>query len=457
MKSKNILTFFSAIFILTPILFVSGCVEGGGLDLGFLGIGEQTTTAPKDVLVIQNLQVIPDPVTANSPFTVIFQVVNVGDVTEGSKEARDVEAYAYDWGRCKPEGTETDGKVYAFKDEEIYPGGGAEVVELEFKAPTNEELGRMDGICPIRFKVSYTYDAYTTSDISVVSRDRMIEASRAGETITVTPHQTQSRGPIKIDVNFDVQQPIIEDLIAPVLIKVRDVGSGMYEKVPAEGLKVEFQKGLENKINCYGFGMKSDSDDGLIWVNGKDIPLIKGESPIIRCDIRTEGLNIEDIKTYTVRAEITYQYPLYGEKIVNIKSTYEQKESETGGGEETGGTGGDTEGDETEDSGSSNTGNGEEGTNNGGETDEETPSSECKGVYYAPSRNQPPYAAGLCSEGCSDSNHITYLGFCFWGYEGHTINLLQQIINVNRQEKICLWENVERCDEGESCTDTGCS
>ncbi|MCK4634494.1 MAG: hypothetical protein KAT37_01330 [Candidatus Aenigmarchaeota archaeon] len=374
MALKGILAVLGVVFLLAPVVFISGCVEGGGFQSIFSSLtgGGETIVAPKDVLLVRDILVIPNPpITASSSvdstFTLTFQVVNIGETQEGAREAENVHVIAYDWGRCRP--MEADGEttispepdeIYGIGENPevnlaatIYPGGGAEIVQWSFKAPTNTELGRMEGICPIRFKVVYEFDAHTTSDISIVARDRLVDASRAGETLSVSPVQTQSRGPIKISVDFETSQPVDENLIIPVIIKIYDTGSGMYESVPVDGLEVQFPNAFEI-ISCHPTSWMSWSDGEVTNSIGK-IPLIKGESPPIRCDLSFIG-SIEDIKTYNVRAYIKgYEYPLYEEKDVTIKPTY---------------TTGDDEGSNGGDGG--NGGNGDSGDGDGDSGDEET-------------------------------------------------------------------------------------
>lgn len=345
MALKGILAVLGVVFLLSSVIFISGCVEGGSFQSIFASLtGEgETVVAPKDVLLIENIQVIPNPpITANSTFALTFQVINIGETQEGAKEAKDVHVIAYDWGRCWPADDNGDTlpestiEIYGIgedpqsdKSTTIYPGGGAELIEWKFKAPDNDDLGRMEGKCPIRFKVVYKFDAHTTSDISVINRDRLVEASRAGETISVAPVQTQSRGPIKISVDFETSQPIDENLIIPAIIKVRDEGSGMYEKVPIDKLEIHFPRDFK-VISCHPstwMEWSGSSSTGYTVINSVgEIPLIKGESPPIRCDLMIDQdvANIKDIKTYSVRAYIKdYEYPLYEEKDVNIKPTYD--------------------------------------------------------------------------------------------------------------------------------------
>ncbi len=323
MSLKEILSVLSIVFILSPVIFVSGCVEGGGMQSVFesLGIVEtETVKAPTDVIVVEDIEVIPNPPvsasteTTDSTFTISFIVTNIGLTDEGAKAAEDVYATVYDWGRCDEVDISND-----IGGATIYPGGGAELVEWQFKAPTNEDLGRMEGKCPIRFKVEYEYDSYTTSDIAVIDHDRLINANRAGEKISITPVQTQSRGPLKIEMLFETQQPVDENLVIPAIIRIHDEGSGMYEEVPSGVFSVEFDNGLTVN-SCHPVNWINVVSDTEI-VNDAPIPLIKGVSPPIRCDL--QSADISDIKTYKAVAKLEdYVYPLYEERMVTIKPTY---------------------------------------------------------------------------------------------------------------------------------------
>jgi len=346
---------------LLPIVFISGCVGSNGVfsAFNFISGEKEEIVAPNDVLLIDKVNVIPDPpIYADTPFTVNFQVMNVGKVSEGDKEARNVKATLYDWGLCHP--TDKNGnelkldytsQVIGLENKTIYPGG-AELVEFYLKAPTNEELSRMENRCPLRFKVEYEFDAYTTSDLIVVSRERIVEASRSGETIHVTPLKTQSRGPLKIDIDFDTTQPVSSEIIVPTIIKVEDKGSGMYEKIPPGSLILKFPAGIEvlkeGTSFCQPSGWFESVDEaldrirdtlpesklkefmskihspyeGTVLINTKEIPLIKGETPVIRCSLRVTD-EVKNIKTFTIMGEIkNYVYPLYHEEYVTVKPTY---------------------------------------------------------------------------------------------------------------------------------------
>jgi len=327
MKGKEFL--LASLCLLIPIIFVSGCLQGPGMQMIFGSMGEEKE-APPDVLNIQSLAVIPNPpITSNSNFEVTFQVVNVGSAEQGDKVAKNVKAFIYDWGLCKPiddqENIIQDKEIPGIEGQpvDIYPGG-AEIISQNFRTPTNEELGNMQGRCPIRFRVEYDYDAHSTTTLTLISDKRLREAARAGETISVTPTTTKSRGPIKIDLSIDATQPIRSDMVIPVTIKVEDVGSGLYQQVDPNTLVISFPGDFD--VTCYPEEWMS----GAITVgsekkvkNIKPITLVKGETPAIRCDLRYQGPEITNMKTFTVRADMDYTYKLYGDTSVSVKPTYQ--------------------------------------------------------------------------------------------------------------------------------------
>ena len=328
MKLKNFMVF--GILFLVPVIFVSGCVEGGGLQSIFNSLtGTEVKVAPKDVLLIENIQVVPNmPITATSTFALSFQVTNVGDIGEGSKEATSVKAYLYDWGRCTPvKVPDKDGMVTGISKQEVNPvyiyPQGSEIVEWEIDTPDNDQLGRMEGKCPIRFKVEYDFSAYTTSDLVLIDKNRLKEIHRAGNLPSASATMTQSRGPIKISVDFESSPPIVSDLTIPLIIFVTDTGTGLFQNVDIGDLILEVPNDFD--IICYSDWMDEGTETGGIieLKNTREIPLIKGKTPPIRCDLDYTGSAIYDMKTYSVRARMDYTYNLYKEKDVIVRPTYE--------------------------------------------------------------------------------------------------------------------------------------
>jgi hypothetical protein len=183
-----------------------------------------------------------------------------------------------------------------------------EVVQWGFKAPSNELLGGMEGSCPLSFKISYVFDAQTVADVTFISKTRLEEETRAGRRTLVTPIETKARGPVKIDVEFGLNQPIRSGLMVPVIFRIQDRGSGMLESIPASALKLE--------TNIPDF----DLDDCPKLKEMDEIPMIRRESPPIRCSFRAP--DVTDLRTFYIKVWIEdYTYNLYGGETVTITPT----------------------------------------------------------------------------------------------------------------------------------------
>lgn len=293
------------ILSLSLVLLTSGCVEGmnfGGLFGGFT----QEKEAPKDVLVIDGLRVIPkEPISATSEFTISFYVRNIDE----HEEATNVIAYVYDWGRCKPIGVNTANNPKALGS--VYPGS-TEVVEWKFRAPSNEDLGNMRGKCPISFVIKYNFQAYTRVDTIVVSKQKLREVSRSGEKISVSPTMVKSRGPIKLDIDYGTPQPFTSGTEVPFTLRIINKGSGLFSHVNKNSLKIYGDRNLPSPECRY----PEANLEGA-----KAIPIIDDKrSPPIHCSITAP--NVQELRTFTLKADLSYTYPLYKTVNVNIRPIY---------------------------------------------------------------------------------------------------------------------------------------
>ena len=317
MNAKLALAVFSMVFI-------SGCVGGfPGFRFGSAGT---TIEAPDDVLLIKNAQVVPTPpIQARSTFDLTFLVENTGDAETG-KEAENVTVYGYDWGRCHNTTPASNPGLVGIPGQPttIYPGGGASLIEWTFQAPSNDELGRVQGVCTIRYKVGYDFTAFTVTDLSIIDEDRLREANRAGETITVTPVTSKSKGPLKIAIDVGADQPARESTstnpsVVPINIRIDDRGAGFIEGrgIGAGKLKVEFPPDFEGKVNCDSNSWNNPTS--RTPTNKNVLPFIKKQTPPLRCDITAP--DVADLKTFAIRAEMDYRYELFDETDVEIQPT----------------------------------------------------------------------------------------------------------------------------------------
>src|SRR3990172_4672495 len=119
------------LFSLFAIIFVSACVDLPGFGQGNV----QTTELPPDIIIVQNMNTIPNPpVNAKDQFTVSFEVKNQDDINE----ITNVGIQLFDYCLCSPQisaFTPTDwpesGGVYS-KDLGSFAPGQTEFIEWTF-------------------------------------------------------------------------------------------------------------------------------------------------------------------------------------------------------------------------------------------------------------------------------------------------------------------------------------
>ncbi len=220
---KNIFLFLSIL----AVVAVSGCIiPGGG--------GETKVEAPNDVLSFSDSTVIPNPpILTGDTFTTSFQIKNLDDF----EDAKNVKLQLYDWGVCEPSSCTPSNGICSEDLKDISPKD-VQQKEYQFKSPSSEKIGGMSARCPIRYKLTYDFSGETTTDLNVISGKKFQDMQRAGQTPTFTSTQAKSRGPIKVDFSFGINQPVRTSTIdktdpaksntvkIPMYIRVENKGSG---------------------------------------------------------------------------------------------------------------------------------------------------------------------------------------------------------------------------------------
>jgi hypothetical protein len=304
------------------ILLVSGCTmpfDLGGIIPGMEGSKVNKTEASPDLIVIQDINVIPTPpISAGDEFSVSFQMKNQDEINE----LKGVGYILFDYGLCKPLSSGTEGIIQHFSPL------ATEFKEWSFAAPTNNEIAYLPNKCPIRFKINYTFDSTSQIDVNVISKDRLTQLQRAGNPPSFTPSLSVGSGPVKIYLSFGTSLPVRNESSLPIFITVEDKGVGLLREIPGGSDKSLILKvpSTFTKASCDKFddGVVDPSDSNYIIYKNKDaIQIIKKTSPQIKCTFKTPtSANINNLeKTYFITARLQYDYEISGETIVNIKPT----------------------------------------------------------------------------------------------------------------------------------------
>ena len=284
------------------LLLFSGCTTFPDLfSSSFSPVEPVSEEMTNDVIVVKNLKSVPERVYTSSEFSLIFILKHEGEPAS-SMEAKNVKVEFYDWGLCKPKGESGDtfapipGKTFTPQEEEM--------VEVEFSAPSNEELANMPGSCPIRFRVTYDYSAVTQVDMKVISSEKKKELQMTGKYQEYSPKQVIGLGPLKIYFTFTEPQPVTEKKRTMILFQVKNVGEGRIEngKIKMNTLAITFPSDFKNiqcdKMRCSGNTCK----------NSEEIDFVRDATSSLRCFFSLPP--VRNQKTFYITGRLNYTYEI---------------------------------------------------------------------------------------------------------------------------------------------------
>lgn len=275
-KQYKIMKRFVIVLIL---LFCCGCIE-------------QETELLQDVLSIESFSFIPETPIADSMFTLTLKLTNLDD----EKMLENVKVYVHDSGLCGCDSCVSLTGL-ARQINKLYPNAN-EIVELSFKAPTNEQIGSTENKCVIKLRITYDFNATTMSELYVIDIFKLEELQKAGKPISVTPAQEIGRGPIKIKTEIKGEQPILEETKTAIIFQAENNGDGLFETIPGEEFKIASSQLM---IDC--------PEKEIVKVKGKILPIV--------CELTTP--DVDDIKKFYITAELPYRYEIYEDYEVRIK------------------------------------------------------------------------------------------------------------------------------------------
>jgi hypothetical protein len=299
------------IILLISILFISGCVGMPDFFSGLTGTQKsKVKEQPLDVITVQNINTLPKPpINTGDQFSISFEVINL-------EEEREVEEVSYsllDTGLC--ERFAGDDVSKSFTPPSFLPKQD-EFVEWTFRTPTAEDLVHINSKCPVRFKVSYSFDAISEMEVDVISKAKYDQLQQSGEFQTFVPTLSLGRGPLRIILEFGASQPIKTDTTLPIYVTVEDKGTGLYATIPDGALNLTVPAGFSLEGCGDRFGCT-----GSTCSNSGNIMMIEKKSPTFRCSLRTpsEG-TVAFEKVYIIESGLHYTYDITKQVDVDIKA-----------------------------------------------------------------------------------------------------------------------------------------
>lgn len=296
------------------VLLASGCT---GIEDLWGGGQPVTKELPPDVMVIEDISVIPkQTVKPGDQFSVYYEVKNQDD----KEVVPNVKYLLYDTGLCNLAGWSGSTNSPTTIPSTIlgtFSPTESKLIEWTFSSPTKDRTAGLSVKCPIRFKITYNYNAVSQIDVVVINQARLSEQQRSGKTVTYTPSLNVGRGPVKIYFDFGSSLPVKEGTKLPVYVKVKDIGTGYYESIPVGKLTINssstgttFQSlsCISDYFTCSGVSCTNTV---------KDIPLIKKETFDMLCEATTPA-TVDMEKTLYLSASINYDYDVYGQTSVDV-------------------------------------------------------------------------------------------------------------------------------------------
>jgi len=204
------------IFIL--IIFLSGCTNFPGISAGVNQ--PQTVQETHDLIVIEDIRVIPSIVYPESKITVSFRLKHVGDPKTSEKV--DVNVDVYDLGPCTNLNKKWTNPITLNPQETKY-------LEVELQAPSQDIVAGLPKKCPVRIKLSYNYNAKTQVEAYVISEEKFKRLEQAGKAPYYSPNQYIGIGPVKIYFEFAQPQPFIAGKQVIFLVHAKNLGQGDVE------------------------------------------------------------------------------------------------------------------------------------------------------------------------------------------------------------------------------------
>ncbi|MFH7909563.1 MAG: hypothetical protein QXY29_00950, partial [Candidatus Aenigmatarchaeota archaeon] len=308
---KNLIS----LILLIGIVAISGCVGGPDIFRGIFGPSQPAVEQTPDLLIFSSAGIVPNPpISAGNDFTVWVELKNQAE--PGTPDVKDVKFKIYDYGVCKSN-SELE------KSYDTFSAGQIERIENEFKAPSNNEIGFIEADCPIRYYVSYITSARSQDDFDIISKERLQELQRLGESPSWKDQpQYVGIGPVKIYFNWKTLGPVEENKTIQFSIQVVDKGNGVFDKVENRTLFLEVPVEWKNetgnaliqdgKVCNNKFRILETGDIFAKLTINQDIKLINKQTPEIVCTFKAPEIE-EPEKSYIIKAYIdNYEYKLYG-------------------------------------------------------------------------------------------------------------------------------------------------
>ena len=229
-------------FLMIAIILFSGCTAEdlpiGGELCTKIGLCEKKVIEEKpEVILIKEIKVLPSrEVKANEMVDVYVTLKN----KDPEKEIKGVNATI-----------SNPGDFECINCSFIITMHPLQEKTLHFKLRAPDFKGTMHVPETLTFTVTFDYDSHTTKSIWLIGKDTYREYLESGRKVPITLSESKSKGPVRIDLEIDAEQPIAVDWEGKKVNLYLQMNNVM------DGIVYEF-KNLNLSISCVPGGKKAE-------------------------------------------------------------------------------------------------------------------------------------------------------------------------------------------------------
>ena len=305
--------------LMIAIILFSGCTADdlpiGGELCTKIGICEKKVIEEKpEVILIENINVMPSTeVKANELVDVYVTIKN----KDPEKEIKGVNATI-----SNPGDFECLNCSFIITMHPLQP----KTLHFRLRAPNFK--GTMHVPETLTFTVTFDYDSHTTKSIWLIGKNTYREYLESGRKVPITLSESKSKGPVRIDLEVDAEQPIP---VGPIAVCTKEGGKkvNLYLQMNnvMDGIVYEF-KSLNLIINCpeteiakkatlkfkdwdnETFASKGFYELALSDKGKKEIPFYGKSSPKYYFVLDACGREDSDVLQCTISADAEYTYKI---------------------------------------------------------------------------------------------------------------------------------------------------
>ena len=164
--------------------------------------------------------------------------------------------------------------------------------------------------CKVRFKTTYTSNMSMSQGIVVMTESEWMEREQKGTRKDIPVHAYSTVNPLRMEISFSHDQPLIEEEDVRMYIDYYDEGTGIISSLEPGDVKIEVPKNLEF-ITCDDYKVEGDM---IILDAEKKFTNKRGTRTT--CEFRTKAEQPIDSRTMFIEA--LYGYELNSDFTVSV-------------------------------------------------------------------------------------------------------------------------------------------